>query len=109
VNKYDYSYEIITHSMGKKLDAKIYMFNGKRLPRLHLNNKTEFVNDVNKALHELNLPKIIYPVVDLESLTGFRTDRGFYEWPNYPLGKLQVERHTFNGYDCIWKIYIYNK
>ena len=104
--KYDYSYKIVTHSMGKKLDATQYLFTGSPKPPLELNNKNDFLNNVNTALEKLNLPRVNYYVTEKSKMTGFRLDRGIYEWEDYSLGTLQI--HRGNGrtklskeYDCI--------
>lgn len=109
--KYDYTYELQTEFLGKKLDAKVWILNGEKLPPINLYDQTAFVNDVNTVLQKLNLPKVTHAVVEKSSITKFRTDRGEYEWTDYPLGTLQIMRHTdesfFRGkYDCIWKIII---
>jgi len=103
VPNYDYTFEKVTHSMGKKLDAKIWMFTGTKPPPLNLTDKNEFMNDVNVVLEKLGLPRIKQAVVEKSSITGFRTDRGIYEWNSYPLGTLKVVRHS-GSYDSIWKV-----
>lgn len=103
--QYDYSFELTTEISG----AKSWIFKGKYRPPLNLNNDSVFINHINRALGEIGLPNIYTRVLEKELKTGYRQDRGIYEWVDYPLGVLQITRSTENNanhnlYNCIWKI-----
>ena len=107
VTEYDYSTRKTTGRSG----AIMWIFEGEYKPPLKLKNDSTFISSVNLVLTKLELPKISNVAIEKEKLTGYRTDRGTYEWADYPLGQLRIQRSSdsdinYDNYDCIWKVII---
>ena len=107
VTEYDYSTRKTTGRSGEIM----WIFEGEYSPPLKLKNDSTFISSVNLVLTKLELPKISNVAIEKEKLTGYRTDRGAYEWADYPLGQLRIQRSldrdiNYDYYDCIWKVII---
>ncbi len=94
--------------------AKSWIFDEQ--PPIDLENRENFIHDVNIALRAAELPEIYSWVTEKSNITSSRYDRTIYEWPDYPLGVLQVKRSSSrnweengNHYDVIWKITLQEK
>ena len=107
ITEYDYSARKTIETSG----AISWIFEGKYKPPLNLKNDSTFISSVNIALTKLGIPKIINRAIEKEKLTGYRAHRGDYEWADYPLGFLLIQRSSdsdinYDNYDCIWKVII---
>ncbi len=107
VTEYDYS---ARKTIGRS-GAIMWIFEGEYKPPLKLKNDSTFISSVNLVLTKLELPKISNVAIEKEKLTGYRADRGDYEWADYPLGLLLIQRSSdsdinYDNYDCIWKVII---
>jgi hypothetical protein len=106
-NKPEFSY--VFEKYSDRNGNEVWRFAGDYPPPLLLESNEEFIYSINLALDTIGLPRINQAVQEKEKLTGFRAHRGIYEWKNYPLGILTVERMLeyakgSEGYDSIWKI-----
>jgi len=102
---YDYSCRKVTERSG----ATSWIFEGKHRPPLELDGGSGFVVSVNRALQAAGLPGVVGAVPERSSITGFRGDRGRYQWKRYAKGPLTVARSLctdvrYQHYDCIWKV-----
>ena len=100
----NWPYRVATETSG----ATSYIFTGDEKPPITLAG-TMVANfaQVNAALEYLDLPLVDHNVMEQESITGYRSDRGAYYWDNYSLGTLIMRRSTARvggkARDVIWK------
>jgi hypothetical protein len=99
-------------------DSKCYVFlppNPKLALSMDSGGKYFHITDVdslNAILKSINLPAVSSGAKELASITGKRTDMNMYQWQDYPLGKLILERGIYTdtggltSYNCITSITI---
>ena len=98
-----WEYRTLTETSG----AKSYIFNGDHRPPINKTggsgSRLKDLSEINVALETVGLP----PASENYTIRRNRAQT-YYDWPEYPRGKLMV-RFTYCGKDydnCIWKIMI---
>jgi hypothetical protein len=107
ITEYDYTARKTIETSG----ATSWIFEGKYRPPMKLENDSTFLSSVNLALTKLKLPKISNIAIEKSKLTNSGYDNGSYEWLDYPIGILKIQRSSgsdvnYDNYNCIWKVTI---
>jgi len=106
-NPDDFNFSHQTFSDSKS-GTTIWEFDGQFKPALLTHSDEDFVSSVNKALNAVGLGQTIQESVPVKEKVSINEPET-YQWPDYPLGNLQLEigfckNPEKRNYKCILRI-----